>query len=222
MYQKKGWDRELRRLGDPVKAKGIMVAGFLNTAISASRTPILHILRLLQSVEKVKSDGLPLWKAVAGTNGVQILAESEWPGFQGLHEVNEALKNYRPCLRMVTPTKDAPGLRSQPQHYKYEDQAAYWLVSLAESGSLSFLRECSVCKKWFYAGRSDQKNCDTDCGRRRYRKTEFYRARARLQGKISYWTRKLTNASSPAAKARARDKRTSAKRELETLKGERA
>jgi hypothetical protein len=196
----KVWKALQRRFSNPTTARGIVLAGFLNLATPESGL-ILKILRLLQDAVRTADsapESLPRWERIEGideSSEIRIQRTSAWPGFQSMYRANELLKQYKPPLRLETQTNGNSRLRSAPKHETSESEAAHALVMLAEKGwaTLSLLRKCPGCEKWFFAKRQNQKCCDEVCKHKKYEKTERFRESRRLYKRAEYWTAKAVN-----------------------------
>jgi len=194
------WKALQRRFSDPTTARGMMLAAFLNQGTPGS-CGVLHILDLLQSAVRAadsEPNSLPQWERIEGideSSEIRIQRASAWPGFQSMYRANELLKQYRPPLRLETQTNGNSRLRSAPKHETSESEAAHALVMLAEKGwaTLSLLRKCPGCNKWFFAKRQNQKCCDEFCKHKKYEKTDRFKESRRLYKRAEYWTAKAEN-----------------------------
>jgi hypothetical protein len=142
------------------------------------------IIEAIRRVEKVKQKAFSDHKTMVSLKNI-------------LQEINTTLQVFRvfPHFGPIHPQRWLPywmptnagemnrwirtKARTSAESSVGECNAAITLVGLVQRGRLHLVRECSQCRKWFYAKRLRQRFCLTRCLQKAYRSTDRFREHRR-------------------------------------------
>ncbi len=100
-----------------------------------------------------------------------------------LDELNRRMmRDYPPSMLFLIEPRNQLTLTytvsQNPSDTAGEGLAARAVFLLAQRGSLDRVRRC-ICKKWFFAGRSDMRVCSAKCRHKLYEQTPEFKAKRR-------------------------------------------
>ncbi len=163
-------------LRDKMLLRGGTLARFLNDA--PERAEKERVLQLRECCLRLQQG---LTKVIRAGEHVVRSSSSFWCGWAAdkdiralLRETNQLLARYSyryampPFLPLTTGDYVTVAAELQPVKVKRErglptGKAIELLLSLAEWGALQRLLQCPNCRKWFMAGRTDQRFCSAVC-----------------------------------------------------------